>query len=99
MESGAPYQAGPLPLGYTSIALTIMGQGNGPQRSKQVRVDEVSSVFSALRSGDVLALFQYKWRRVDWVNHLKEMFRGAVAGAVVEHVADTDLALYSARKV
>ena len=75
---------------------TGMGQGKGVQRFKQIRVDEVGAVFAALRTGDVLALFQYKWRRAGWVRYLKEMFRGAVGGAAAEHVADRDPALFSA---
>lgn len=77
---------------------TGMGRGNGPQRHKQVRVDEIRAVFSALRGGDALTLFQYRWRQPDWVEHLDAMFRGAVGDVKTEHASDASLALFIAVK-
>lgn len=77
---------------------TGMGQGMGPRRHFQIRDKEVVQVFAALRSGDVLALYQHGWRQADWVAQLKERFRASVGGLAVQYVAERDIAIFSALK-
>lgn len=76
---------------------TGIGRANGRQRGKQVREDEVRLIFASLQPLDVLTVFQFKWNRVDWVDHLQGIFQQAVGHDVrIERAVDADLALFSA---
>lgn len=77
---------------------TGMGGGTGPRRHFQIRDREVAQVFAALRNGDVLALYQHGWRQEEWVTRLKERFGASVGGLPVQHVAESDLAIFSVLK-
>jgi hypothetical protein len=78
---------------------TGMGQATGRQsKHKQIRPAEVGLVFAALRPRDILTLFQYRWRRADWVKSLTAMFEAALAGSKAQIAVDKDLALFSAVK-
>lgn len=104
--SGSGYfeEAAELARALPSPAMTFldpdtgMGKGNGPQRHKQVRVEEIRSLYSSLRDGDMLTLFQYSWRQKNWVEHLEAMFRDAVGNAPVEYVREAELALFAVCK-
>ena len=77
---------------------TGMGEAKGQRRYKQIREDEIRSIFSQLEPRYVLTLFQYKWRCKNWITYLENKFKGAEGNANTEHTADTDLVLFSAIK-